>query len=92
MTRSFTGFTQAEKEIGDARIWAGVHTRTADDHGGIVGRKVADLVLERALQPMGRHARQRAMTRAGRVPCRLIPAPLAGPVRARWCQVPSSDR
>lgn len=52
MTRSFTGFTQAEEEIGDARVWAGVHTRSSDDHGGIVGRKVADLVLERALQPL----------------------------------------
>ncbi len=52
MTRHFTGFAQAEKEIGDARLWGGVHTRTADEHGEIVGRKVVELVLQRALQPL----------------------------------------
>jgi hypothetical protein len=52
LTRSFSGFTQAEKEIGDARVWGGVHTRTADDHGALVGHKVAELVMQRAMQPL----------------------------------------
>lgn len=52
MTRSFSGFTQAEKEIGNARVWGGIHTRTADDHGEIVGHKVAELVMQRAMQPL----------------------------------------
>ena len=52
MTRSYYSFTQAEKEIGDARVWAGIHTRTADDHGAIVGHKVAELVMQRAMQPL----------------------------------------
>ena len=51
MSRSYQNLTQAEKEIGDARVWAGIHTRTADEHGGIVGRKIADLVVQRALKP-----------------------------------------
>lgn len=53
LTRSFSGFTQAETEIGDARVWAGIHTRTADDHGGVVGRKIGELVVQRAMKPLG---------------------------------------
>lgn len=59
MTRSFSGFTQAEKEIGNARVWGGIHTRTADEHGEIVGHKVAELVMQRAMQPLGKSASAR---------------------------------
>jgi hypothetical protein len=59
MTRSFSGFTQAEKEIGNARVWAGIHTRTADEHGETVGHKVAELVMQRAMQPLGKSASAR---------------------------------
>lgn len=57
VTRSFRGFTQAEKEIGNARVWGGIHTRTADDHGTIVGHEVAELVMQRAMQPLGQSAK-----------------------------------
>ena len=53
LTRSFTTVTQVEKEIGDARVWAGIHTRTADDHGAIVGHKIGQLVVQRAMRPLG---------------------------------------
>jgi hypothetical protein len=53
LSRSYSGFAQAENEIGDARVWAGIHTRTADVHGGIVGHQIADLVVERAMTPLG---------------------------------------
>ena len=52
LTRSFATITQAEKEIGDARVWAGIHTRTADEHGAIVGHKIAELVVQRAMKPL----------------------------------------
>jgi hypothetical protein len=52
LTRSFSGFAQAEKEIEDARVWAGIHTRSADVDGGIVGHKVAELVVQRVMTPL----------------------------------------
>ena len=41
-TRSFSSFTQYRKEVLEARVWAGVHFRTADDQGSQIGRKVAN--------------------------------------------------
>jgi hypothetical protein len=52
LTRSFGGFAHAEKEIEDARVWAGIHTRSADVHGGIVGHKIAEIVVQRAMTPL----------------------------------------
>jgi len=52
LTRSYSGFTHAEKEIEDARVWAGIHTRSADVDGGIVGHKIAELVVQRAMTPL----------------------------------------
>ena len=40
-TRSFDRFSKAIKEIIDARVWAGIHFRTADVQGYVVGRKVS---------------------------------------------------
>src|SRR6266542_1963072 len=40
-TRSFTRFSQAIKEIIEARVWGGIHFRTADVQGSIIGKKVA---------------------------------------------------
>jgi hypothetical protein len=40
-TRSFTRFSQAIKEIINARVWSGIHFRTADVQGAVIGRKVA---------------------------------------------------
>jgi len=50
VTRSWTTFTQMVKEVEDARVWGGIHTRTADEHGTLAGRKVAEYVLANALQ------------------------------------------
>jgi hypothetical protein len=40
-TREFSRFSHAIKEIVDARVWAGIHFRTADTQGHVIGRKVA---------------------------------------------------
>jgi hypothetical protein len=41
LTRSFTRFSQAIDEVGDARVWSGIHFRTADEQGAKIGRQVA---------------------------------------------------
>ena len=40
-TRSFDRFSDALKEVIDARVWAGIHFRTADVQGAVLGKKVA---------------------------------------------------
>jgi PAP2 superfamily len=42
ITRSWKTFTELSKEVIDARVWGGIHTRTADEHADQLGRKVAD--------------------------------------------------
>jgi PAP2 superfamily len=41
LTRSFTRFSHAIDEIIDARVWSGIHFRTADEQGARIGRQVA---------------------------------------------------
>jgi len=40
-TRSFTRFSQTTKEVIDARVYSGIHFRTADVQGTRIGKKVA---------------------------------------------------
>ena len=40
-TRSFASFSQAIDEIVDARVYSGIHFRTADTQGALLGRQVA---------------------------------------------------
>ena len=40
-TRSFTRFSQAIEEIIDARVYSGIHFRSADVQGARLGRQVA---------------------------------------------------
>jgi hypothetical protein len=53
-SRSFTRISQAVEEIVGARIWAGLHFRTADDQGERIGRQVARYVEERYFEPRHR--------------------------------------
>jgi PAP2 superfamily len=52
-SRSFERFSEAIKEIIDARVWAGIHFRTADVQGAVLGKKVARYLREHYFQPMG---------------------------------------
>jgi hypothetical protein len=54
-TRSFDSFSQALAEIIEARIWAGLHFRTADVQGEVLGRNVADYMAAHFFQPVGNH-------------------------------------
>lgn len=46
-TRTFTSFTQMGDDVEGARIWSGIHTRTADVDGRELGRRVGEAVLQR---------------------------------------------
>lgn len=50
LTRSWTSFSQMAKEVEDARVWGGIHYRTADEHGTRMGRKVAADVVAVTMQ------------------------------------------
>jgi hypothetical protein len=49
-TRSFCRFSEALNEVVDARVWAGIHFRTADTQGAELGKKVAQYLKEHYFQ------------------------------------------
>lgn len=51
-TRSFDRFSDALKEIIDARVWGGIHFRTADRQGAVLGKKVAHYLEKHYFQPV----------------------------------------
>jgi len=50
--RHYDRFSYALKEIIDARIWAGLHYRTADVQAKVLGRKVAHYMARHYFQPL----------------------------------------
>jgi hypothetical protein len=54
-TRSFRNFRRTVAEVVEARIWAGLHYRTADLQGKALGRKVANYAAANYLRPTGHH-------------------------------------
>jgi hypothetical protein len=50
-TRSFERFSHALKEVIDARVWAGIHFRTADVQGAVLGKKVVHYMTRHYFQP-----------------------------------------
>jgi hypothetical protein len=51
-TRYFERFSEPLDEITEARIWAGLHFRTADVQGRKLGRKVAHYMAKHYFQPL----------------------------------------
>jgi len=51
-TRSFDRFSDALKEVIDARVWAGIHFRTACMQGDVLGKKVAHWLEKYYFQPV----------------------------------------
>jgi hypothetical protein len=51
-TRHFERFSQALAEITEARIWAGLHFRTADLQAQILGRNIANYMANHYFQPL----------------------------------------
>ncbi len=52
-TRHFDRFSHALKEVIDARVWGGIHFRTADTQGAVLGKKVAHWERKHFFQPVG---------------------------------------
>jgi membrane-associated phospholipid phosphatase len=50
--RSFASFTAATDEVANARVFAGIHFRTACEDGDATGRAVGDYVLHHAVLPL----------------------------------------
>jgi hypothetical protein len=51
-TRYFDRFSEPLREIIDARIWAGLHYRTADVQAQLLGRKVVHYMANHYFQPL----------------------------------------
>jgi hypothetical protein len=50
--RSFDRFSDMLAEVIDARVWAGIHFRTADTQGAVLGNKVAHYLRRHYFQPV----------------------------------------
>jgi hypothetical protein len=51
ITREWGTFDEAAREVIDARVYSGIHFRTADEVGAKLGRQVAHFVSTHALRP-----------------------------------------
>jgi hypothetical protein len=47
LTRTYQRWVDLTKDNVDARVWSGIHTRTADEAGVVLGRRVAEFGLSR---------------------------------------------
>ncbi len=52
VTRHYTSFSQMAKEVENARVWGGIHTRTADVHATELGRRIGEHAINNYLQPL----------------------------------------
>jgi hypothetical protein len=50
--RHFDRFSHALKEIIDARVWGGIHFRTADVQGAVIGKKVSHWLEKHYFRPI----------------------------------------
>jgi hypothetical protein len=50
--RHFERFSQALDEIVDARVWGGLHFRTADEQGARIGKEVARWLRHHYFRPV----------------------------------------
>ncbi len=52
--RVYTSWSQLTREDNDARIWGGIHTRTATDVGDRLGYQIGEYVANNLLKPVAR--------------------------------------
>ena len=57
--RSFTSFADALEEIKNARIYGGIHFRSACDDGTVTGQRVAAYILEHSARRNHGHGKQK---------------------------------
>jgi hypothetical protein len=51
-SRTFDRFSLALKEIIDARVWSGIHFRTADVQGAVLGKNVERYMENHFFEPV----------------------------------------
>src|SRR5918999_1493023 len=56
VTRTYQSLAQMAQEVEDARVWGGMHFRTAVVHGGALGHSIADYGLTHHLPPVSSRA------------------------------------
>lgn len=49
--RRWESFSQIVKEVEDARVWGGIHFRTADEHGTRLGQQIGEYALKTYMLP-----------------------------------------
>jgi hypothetical protein len=49
--RTWKNYTEIVKEVEDARVWGGIHFRTADEQGTLLDEKIGAYALSEFLQP-----------------------------------------
>jgi hypothetical protein len=52
VTRTYHSLAQIVQEVENARVWGGMHYRTAVTHGSELGRTVAEYGLKTHLRPV----------------------------------------
>jgi hypothetical protein len=50
--RHWHSFSEIVREVENARVWGGIHTRTADTHGTAVGRQIAEYAFANFMKPV----------------------------------------
>jgi hypothetical protein len=45
VTRTYRRFSELTEEVDNARVWGGIHFRSADRDGSEIGRKIGDIVM-----------------------------------------------
>jgi len=53
VTRTYRKFSEITEEVDNARVWGGIHFRSADQDGSAVGRKIGDMVMRDFGKPPG---------------------------------------
>jgi hypothetical protein len=54
ITRTFTSLSEIAKSVEDARVWAGIHFRSADIDGTEMGRRIAEYAVKNYMRPIAR--------------------------------------
>jgi hypothetical protein len=51
ITRSYKTFSAITEEVDNARVWGGIHFRSADRDGSDIGRKIGAMVMREFAKP-----------------------------------------
>jgi len=54
IARTFASFSEIAKSVEDARVWAGIHFRSADIDGTQMGRRVAEYAMKNCMRPIAK--------------------------------------